>query len=143
MKTGSVSMRRWLLFGAPVCGILNTFDISCASLFFTVWLILGIVKKDNDANCVYKRKAGPLRECARAFLLLSVFVTGLKLTNCFVWLSDWTKNWIGIVLSVFMPIGLLSMSEGVLRNRFSVRVNFLAGGLCLSVFFLLYCVADH
>lgn len=133
MKINSVSMRRWFLHGAIPCGLVNVINTNLATLFLCVWMFFGMLRNDNDVNCCYKRKTGPMRECARAFLVLSFSVVSLRLLEWFSQCMNFHNRWTGNVFAFFLPIMIMNVAEYLLRNRFSNRVNWIAGLLCLCM----------
>ena len=69
MKLRSVSMQRWMLWSALPCGMLNAIHFGLACAFCALWMFTGLLFETKPY--AYTRKTGPLRESARAFLLLS------------------------------------------------------------------------
>ena len=135
MKLNSVSMRKWILHNAFICGVINVFYRDAAYFFTAFSLWTGLLLKDLSAHG-YTRKTGPLREGARAFLLLSAMLFMQSILNICISLVGMNDH-----LLCFFSVPLITYCTVDIRltMRFSIKLCILLGVL-LSCMFLLVAI---
>ena len=133
MTLNSVSMRRWMLWSAVPCGILYGmhFGLSCAC--YSLWLLTGFLFSTEQTP--YTRKTGPLREGARAFLVLWMHLLLFALFYRLGSVLYHERTWQRYCYETVVPCTVQGLLQSTWRIRTSPKVAVISA-LILVAFFV-------
>lgn len=136
MKLNTITMRRWMLKGAALCGLINVLHQGIAQMSTVMCLWTGLIVESDHQG--YTRKTGPMREGARAFLVLSFTLLIQNLMNVLLEFAGFAHNtWYGVICAFSVPFTAQCLTDRLYSYLFSPAMCIIGGTLFLGMQFLI------